>query len=77
MGSGSTGKATMYENKDRNADYKFIGIELTDEYLPICEARIRYAMNDNSPLEVQARPQIKAEEVEQSGERYERVGWDI
>ena len=39
-GSGSTGKATMYENKDRNADYKYIGIELTAEYLPISKARI-------------------------------------
>ena len=44
MGSGSTGKACMYENKERNANYKFIGIELTEEYLPIAEARINYAM---------------------------------
>ena len=43
MGSGSTGKAVMYENKERNAGYKFIGIELTEEYLPIAEARIKYA----------------------------------
>ena len=43
MGSGSTGKAVMYENKERNANYKFIGIELTEEYLPIAEARINYA----------------------------------
>lgn len=43
MGSGSTGKAVMYENKERNANYKFIGIELTEEYLPIAEARIEYA----------------------------------
>ena len=45
MGSGSTGKATMFENRERNANYKFIGIELTEEYLPICEARIDYALN--------------------------------
>lgn len=45
MGSGSTGKAVMFENRERNANYKFIGIELTDEYLPICEARIEYAIN--------------------------------
>lgn len=43
MGSGSTGKAVMYENKERNANYKFIGIEITDEYLPISDARIKYA----------------------------------
>lgn len=45
MGSNSTGKAVMCENHERNANYKFIGIELTDEYLPICEARIEYAIN--------------------------------
>lgn len=43
MGSGSTGKSVMYENLERNANYKFIGIELTDEYLPIAKARIDYA----------------------------------
>lgn len=50
-GSGSTGKAAMYENKDRNAGYKYIGIELTPEYLPIADARIRHAMGDSSPVE--------------------------
>lgn len=42
MGSGSTGKAVMYENKERNADYKFIGIEKDAEYCKIAEARIKY-----------------------------------
>lgn len=42
-GSGSTGKAVMYENRERNADYNYIGIELTEEYLPIAKARIEYA----------------------------------
>lgn len=45
-GSGSTGKAVMFENKERGANYKYIGIELTDEYLPIAKARIEYAAND-------------------------------
>src|SRR5574344_1118153 len=45
MGSGSTGKAVMFENRERNVDYKFIGIELTDKYLPIAKARIDYALN--------------------------------
>lgn len=45
MGSGSTGKAVMYENKDRNKNYKYIGIELTEEYLPISKARIEYVCN--------------------------------
>lgn len=39
----STGKAVMFENRERDANYKFIGIELTDEYLPIAQARIEYA----------------------------------
>lgn len=50
LGSGSTGKAAMYENHDRKANYKFIGIELTEEYLPIAHARIMFAKNDNEPL---------------------------
>ena len=44
-GSGSTGKAVMYENKERNKNYKYIGIELTKEYLPIAKARIEYVCN--------------------------------
>ena len=44
-GSGSTGKAVMYENKERNKNYKYIGIELTEEYLPISKARIEYLID--------------------------------
>ena len=44
-GSGSTGKAVMYENKEKNKNYKYIGIELTEEYLPIAKARIEYVCN--------------------------------
>ena len=46
-GSGSTGKAVMYENKERNKNYKYIGIELTEEYLPISKARIEYVCQLN------------------------------
>lgn len=46
-GSGSTGKAVMYENRERNKNYKYIGIELTEEYLPISKARIEYVCNLN------------------------------
>ena len=42
MGSGSTGKACAYENKERDADYRFIGIEQDPEYCKIAEARIAY-----------------------------------
>ena len=51
IGSGSTGKAVMYENKERNKNYKYIGIELTEEYLPIAKARIEYVCKDNNSIE--------------------------
>lgn len=38
LGSGSTGKAAMYEG------FNFVGIELTQEYLPIAKARIDFAL---------------------------------
>ena len=44
-GSGSTGKACMFENRERNANYKYIGIELDPEYCKISEVRIDYALN--------------------------------
>ena len=47
MGSGSTGKAAMYENKEHKSNYKFIGIEMTDEYLPIAAARISHLIDVN------------------------------
>jgi site-specific DNA-methyltransferase (adenine-specific) len=40
LGSGSTGKAAMYEG------FNFVGIELTPEYLPIAKARILFALRD-------------------------------
>ena len=44
-GSGSTGKAVAFENRERDADYKYIGIELDKEYCAISESRIDYAIN--------------------------------
>lgn len=49
-GSGSTGKACMLENRERNKDYKYVGIELTDDYLPISKARIEYAIDGEIPI---------------------------
>lgn len=46
MGSGSTGKATMIESKSRNTDYKFVGIDIVEDYLAIAEARIKFGMNN-------------------------------
>lgn len=40
LGSGSTGKACAYEGFD------FIGMELTEEYIPIAIARIEFALAD-------------------------------
>lgn len=38
-------KRRMYENKDRKKNYKYIGIELSEEYLQISKARIEYVIN--------------------------------
>jgi len=43
MGSGSTGKAVMFENNERQANYSFIGIEKEKEYCDIAKARIAWA----------------------------------
>jgi hypothetical protein len=40
MGSGSTGKAAIYEG------FNFVGIEMTDEYIPIAKARIEFAVKE-------------------------------
>lgn len=38
-GSGSTGKAALIEN------FNFIGVEITEEYLPIIEGRLKWALD--------------------------------
>lgn len=62
MGSGSTGKATMFENRERNANYKFIGIDLDldNQYCEIANARIDYALNKFEYDEQEIREQDKA-----------------
>lgn len=42
-GSGSTGKAVMFENREREANYTITMVELTKEYVPIIKARCDYA----------------------------------
>lgn len=56
--SGSTWKAVMYENKDRHKNYKYIWIELTDEYLPIAKARIEYVINWGVKVEEEKKPEV-------------------
>lgn len=53
MGSGSTGKACAYENIERNANYKFIGIEKEEDYCKIASARIEYASQIEKEIEPQ------------------------
>jgi site-specific DNA-methyltransferase (adenine-specific) len=61
MGSGSTGKATMFENRERQANYKFIGIDLDldNQYCEIANARIDYALNKFEYDELEIREQDK------------------
>ena len=61
MGSGSTGKATMFENRERQANYKFIGIDLDldNQYCEIASARIDYALNKFEYDELEIREKDK------------------
>jgi len=47
-GSGSTGKAAILEG------FEFIGVELTDEYLPIIEGRLSHAVTQRAQAESDA-----------------------
>lgn len=47
-GSGSTGKAVAYENRERNANYKYVGIELEKQYCEISVDRINYGLNKDT-----------------------------
>ena len=67
-GSGSTGKAVAYENKERDANYKYIGIELDPEYCEISKARIKYAEDATCiEPEVLTSEEIEVEEEQDSG----------
>lgn len=48
MGSGSTIKAIAYENKERNANYNFIGFEMNQEYFKIAYSRIKSAIENKN-----------------------------
>ena len=47
MGSGSTGKAAAYENKERQANYSFIGIEMEKEYCDMAKSRIEFVNKED------------------------------
>lgn len=62
MGSGSTGKAAMYEGFD------FIGIELLEEHMAIAEARIEAARKDAYEISLGMKPSKKKVESEPEAE---------
>lgn len=68
-GSGSTGKAVMYENHDRNSNYKYIGIDLSEEYLEISKYRINFVLGTPSEME-------SVEEVGQSKSKNKKSLWE-
>ncbi len=57
-GSGSTGKAVMKENKERDTNYKFVGIEKEEKYLEIIVKRIDYVLNDKTITKQQKGEQL-------------------
>lgn len=65
-GSGSTGKATMIENAENNKEYKYIGIELTEEYLPISKARIEFGEHYNPVVKKEPKQKERVVKVEES-----------
>lgn len=44
MGSGSTGKAVIFENAESKTNYKFVGIELDPNYIEVAKTRIDWAI---------------------------------
>jgi DNA modification methylase len=59
MGSGSTGKAAMYEG------FNFVGIELLEEHMTIAEARIRAAQKESHEISTGLKKTKKKVEVPQ------------
>lgn len=62
MGSGSTGKAAMYEG------FNFVGIELLEEHMTIAEARIEAARKDAYEISVGMKPSKKKVESDTEAE---------
>jgi DNA modification methylase len=58
MGSGSTGKAAMYEG------FNFVGVELMQDHMEIAEARIRFAQKDAHEISIgMKKPKSKKNEA--------------
>ena len=69
MGSGSTGKAVALENLAFAKDYKFIGVEMTPEYLPIAKARMLYAETGKDAKDEAKEAESGFEQLNLFGER--------
>lgn len=52
MGSGSTGKAAMIENNEKDSDYHFIGVDITPEYLEVAKSRIEYNIKEEKEKQI-------------------------
>jgi hypothetical protein len=63
-GSGSTGKAALLDG------FKFVGVELTAEYLPIIEGRLRWAMEQEGETDGQMR-------LRRDHEHYSAKYWEL
>jgi len=75
MGSGSTGKAAMIENTERNADYHFIGIDLEEEYCDIAKARIEWGINFRELKNVRVVYDESGEEQKAVQEKFDLFEW--
>lgn len=75
-GSGSTGKAVMSENYERDSNYQYIGVELTEDYLPIAKARIEYAIShDLKESEKKEKKHVKKDNKSEVKQKSEESLW--
>ena len=71
LGSGSTGKAVAFMNREKNKNYKFIGYDLNDEFVKIAEKRINYA------LEYVLNFEDKLSQIALKNDKYQKNIWDF
>lgn len=66
-GSGSTGKAAMYENRDRDAGYNYVGIDLDNHYLDISKERMDFVIEGGIEIEknTKQKPKLKPDNSSQ------------
>ena len=71
----------MFENRERKANYKFIGIEKNKKYYEIAEARIKFAEGfeeDGRTEKSQKPPRKSVEKSQKSDEKvFEKWGFDV